>query len=314
MRAKIEGQFAPSPRDLVESPAWCEALLHPYIMSLLNSLIREHLHHGGKENGNLVAPYSQLQSYGDGGGRIRTPEIRPTIDRTLRLGLIRVTPGGHRRGPSRYALTWLPTYDGEKPSRDYLAVAPETIRAIAEGRKQKQRRSTSWTKETAPPRWQRRTANSKSKQAVSASADSKSILIAPPASQSDSANGKSIGVLTCANGKSIPHSASSKCYLESLNQGGDRLEGKEIGRIEVRDEVQAASPCSVPGAATVIDAMEPATMKGDSLDAPPDLTPGKASYSRCAFRIATPLGDRICGMLAPAGYDLCVDHAFSRSA
>ena len=107
MSARIEGQFAPSPQDLVESPAWCEALLHPYIMSLVNFLVREHLRHGGKENGNLVAPYTQLQSYRDGGGGIRTPEILPTIDRAQRLGLIRVTPGGHRRGPSRYALTWL---------------------------------------------------------------------------------------------------------------------------------------------------------------------------------------------------------------
>src|SRR5690349_11865422 len=165
MSAKIDGQFAPFPQDLMESSAWQEALLHPYIMSLVNFLVREHLRHGGRENGSLVAPYSQLQSYGDRGGRIRTPEILPTINRTKALGLIRVMPGGHRKGPSRYALTWLPTQDGKKPSRDYLGVAPETIRAIAEGRKQKQRRSTSWTKETAPPQWQRRSANSKSKQA-----------------------------------------------------------------------------------------------------------------------------------------------------
>ena len=84
MSAKIEGQFAPSPRDLVESPAWWEALQHPYIMSLVNFLVREHLRHGGKENGNLAAPYRQLQSYRDGGGGIRTPEILPTIDRAQR--------------------------------------------------------------------------------------------------------------------------------------------------------------------------------------------------------------------------------------
>ncbi len=213
MSAKIDAQFAALTQDLVESPAWWEALQHPYIMSLLNFLIREHLRHGGKENGNLAAPYSQLQSYGDGGGRIRTPEILPTIDRTRRLGLIQVTPGGHRRGPSRYALTWLPTHAGKKPTRDYLAVAPETIRDIAEARKQKQRRSTSWTKETAPPRWQRRTANGKSKHAASVSADSKSNLIAPVASQSASAASKPIGVLRSAASKSIPHSAGSKCYL-----------------------------------------------------------------------------------------------------
>src|SRR5262249_9287878 len=184
MNIKIDGQFMPFPQDLLESPAWWEALQHPYIMSLLNFLIHEHLHHGGKENGNLVAPYSQLQSYRVGGGCIRAPAILPTIDAAVRLGLIRVTPGGHRRGPSRYALTWLPTRDGKGPSRDYLAILPETIRAIAEARKKKQRRSTSWTKETAPPRWQRRTANSKSKPPAPDRADSKSNLTAPLASQS----------------------------------------------------------------------------------------------------------------------------------
>src|SRR5262249_23735496 len=121
------------------------------------------------------------------------------------------------------------TRDGKGPSRDYLAILPETIRAIAEARKKKQRRSTSWTKETAPPRWQRRTANSKSKPPAPDRADSKSNLTAPLASQSDSTASKSIGGLTCAVGKSIPHSAVSKCYLESLDQEGGRVEGKVVG-------------------------------------------------------------------------------------
>ena len=56
MSVKIEGQFVPFPQDLMESPAWWEALQHRYVQSLLNFLIHEHLHHGGKENGNLVAP------------------------------------------------------------------------------------------------------------------------------------------------------------------------------------------------------------------------------------------------------------------
>src|SRR5205814_222765 len=135
MSVKIEGQFLPFPQDLLESPAWWEALQHRYVQSLLNFLIHEHLHHGGKENGNLVAPYKQLRRYCEDGGGIRAGATLSTIDIARRLGLIRVMAGGHRRGPSRYALTWLPTHDGKKPTRDYLAVAPEIVHEIAEARK-----------------------------------------------------------------------------------------------------------------------------------------------------------------------------------
>src|SRR5437879_4735522 len=96
MSVKIEGQFLPFPQDLLESSAWWEALQHRYVMSLLNFLIHEHLHHGGKENGNLVAPYKQLRRYCEDGGGIRAGATLSTIDIARRLGLIRVMAGGHR--------------------------------------------------------------------------------------------------------------------------------------------------------------------------------------------------------------------------
>src|SRR5262249_12585441 len=144
-------------------------------------------------------------------------------------------------------------------------------------------------------------------------ADSKSNLTAPLASQFDSTASKSIGVLTCAVGKSIPHSAVSKCYLESLDQEGGRVEGKVVGGEE--SEVGAvdgatAYPGPIPGKAALDAAAEVVGEKGEELDAPPSSIPGKAPYSRCRFRVVTPLGDRVCDMLAPAGSDLCVDHAW----
>src|SRR6266699_177507 len=95
MSAKIDGPFVAFPQDLLESPAWREAFQHPYIMSLLNFLNHEHMHHGAKENGNLVAPYKQLRRYCEDGGGIRAGATLPTIDIARRLGLIRVMAGGH---------------------------------------------------------------------------------------------------------------------------------------------------------------------------------------------------------------------------
>jgi len=60
MSVKIEGQFLPFPQDLLESSAWWEALQHRYVMSLLNFLIHEHLHHGGKENAISLPPINSF--------------------------------------------------------------------------------------------------------------------------------------------------------------------------------------------------------------------------------------------------------------
>ena len=60
----------------------------------------------------------------------------------------------------------------------------------------------------------------------------------------------------------------------------------------------------------VAAAIDDAVVNGELPEAPFSPNPGKAPYSRCRFRVVTPLGDRVCDMLAPAGSDLCVDHAW----
>ena len=51
--------------------------------------------------------------------------------------------------------------------------------------------------------------------------------------------------------------------------------------------------------------------KGDSKDSKERVVEADAAvpYSTCGFRVITPLGERTCGMVAPSGTDLCVDHA-----
>jgi hypothetical protein len=305
MSAKIDGQFVPFPQDLLESPAWWEALQYRYVQSLLNFLLHEHLHHGGKENGNLVAPHRQLGRYCDDGGSIRTRAIRPTIETAKRLGVVRVMPGGHRSGPSRYALTWLPTHDDKKPTRDYLAVAPQTVHEIAEARKDAKRRSTSWSRECAPPGyrkpWHSPGANGSPKRGVDDGANGSPNLSAQMAVQSVGTNGSPIGLFGRANDSPIPRGANGSHYLEPLDQEGRRVEGRGT-------EVGACS-CPPPGEASVLHAAEPSAGDGRKPEAPSRPNPGPAPFSLCGFRVVTPLGDRVCGMLAPAGSDLCVDHA-----
>jgi hypothetical protein len=89
--------------ELVSSPAWRTRSIN--CRRLIDFLEIEHLQHGGVENGSLLAPYSQLVSFGIGRrfihGAIKVAEQR---------GLIQVDRGG-RKGVvltevSRFRLTY----------------------------------------------------------------------------------------------------------------------------------------------------------------------------------------------------------------
>jgi hypothetical protein len=78
----------------------------------LDFLLYEHGSHGGRENGNLTAPYLQLETWG------ATPaDIRKGFAELDVCGFVDVTVQGLRQSgggaPSRYALTWLPTQFGK---------------------------------------------------------------------------------------------------------------------------------------------------------------------------------------------------------
>jgi hypothetical protein len=74
---------------------------------LLEFLENEHMAHGGRENGNLVAPYDDLVAAG-----IRRANIRATIEEGTALKLIVVERQGKnfntgRRLPTKFRLTYL---------------------------------------------------------------------------------------------------------------------------------------------------------------------------------------------------------------
>jgi hypothetical protein len=123
-RWKLEGQFIPHTLDMRESPGF-RALTMP-ARRVLDFLELEHLRHGGAENGNLLAPYAQLVTWG-----VTKRDIAPAIATLVRFGFIRRTEHGQRLGgrpnATRYALTWLPTSDGQLPTEDFRKVSRSDV-------------------------------------------------------------------------------------------------------------------------------------------------------------------------------------------
>lgn len=95
--------------ELIESDAWHSQNFNT--RRLLDFLVREHMRHGGTENGLLKAPQHQLELFGIG-----ARYVAAAIAQADELGLVDVQRNG-MRAASTYTLTWLPTHDGE-PATD----------------------------------------------------------------------------------------------------------------------------------------------------------------------------------------------------
>ena len=78
---------------------------------ILDFLVSEHASHAGRENGNLAAPYAQLEAWG-----VTSADVRKGFAELTATGFVELTHQGLRQAgggePSRYALTWLPTLAG----------------------------------------------------------------------------------------------------------------------------------------------------------------------------------------------------------
>jgi hypothetical protein len=88
---------------------------------LIDFLLIEHMKHGGKANGKLVAPWSQLRKFGIG-----DHFIAAAIEHCERVGLIDCRRGVGRR-PTVFALTWLPRCDSAPPSNRWQTYQTEII-------------------------------------------------------------------------------------------------------------------------------------------------------------------------------------------
>jgi hypothetical protein len=98
---------APLTTELIESDAWrtlsCHARL--FICFLMLDIM------GGGENGRLTAPHHRLRSFGIA-SRHSGPAIREADDH----GLVDWRPGDGWGLANTFGLTFLPRYDGTRPS------------------------------------------------------------------------------------------------------------------------------------------------------------------------------------------------------
>jgi hypothetical protein len=95
---------------MLESEAWCSLSLTA--RRVLDRVMIEHMAHAGSENGNLVVTYDDFVRFG-----IRRNSLKSAITQTVTKGWLIITEKGRPsvgpdRWPTRYALGWLPRFDG----------------------------------------------------------------------------------------------------------------------------------------------------------------------------------------------------------
>ena len=123
--------FTKSYLDLLESDAW--HFLSINARRLVDFLMIENMRHGGKRNGQLVAPREQLEKFGIG-----ARHISAAIEEVERVGVVDCRRGAGRQ-PNTYTLTWLPLGDGTAPSdrwRSYRNGFPSEASGVSEGKPQ----------------------------------------------------------------------------------------------------------------------------------------------------------------------------------
>jgi hypothetical protein len=116
-------QFVMIPRSLLQSTAWRSLSIHA--RRLIDFLMLEHMSHGGRRNGFLVAPRRQLESFG-----IHKRFISAAIAEVECVGLVDCVRG-KGRAPSRYALTWLPRADGEEPTNRWRHCEDQAVKTMS---------------------------------------------------------------------------------------------------------------------------------------------------------------------------------------
>ena len=106
--AMTQRAFTKSYLDVLESDAWRSLGINA--RRLIDFLMIEHMRHGGRRNGFLLAPWRQLVECGIGDHFIES-----AIAEVEQAGLVDCRRGTGR-SPNMYTLTWLPLSDGTPPS------------------------------------------------------------------------------------------------------------------------------------------------------------------------------------------------------
>jgi hypothetical protein len=137
MTDKPKGKiFIKLPLELLTSRAW--QALGINARRFIDFIMIEHMRHGGRENGLLLAPRRQLEEFGIG-----QHFVSGAIEEAESLGFVDCKRGVGRR-PSSYALSWLPLADDTPPSNRFLQcnAAAEAISTARKAAKQRKLRET----------------------------------------------------------------------------------------------------------------------------------------------------------------------------
>jgi len=104
------------PTELLNHLAWRSLSLNA--RKIIDFLLIEHRHHGGRENGNLAAPYNQLERFG-----VSRRLIRASFLELEAAGLVRMTRQGGKyaggRETSTYRLTFYAAHDNVSPTSEW---------------------------------------------------------------------------------------------------------------------------------------------------------------------------------------------------
>ncbi|MEL7030177.1 MAG: hypothetical protein AAGL49_13455 [Pseudomonadota bacterium] len=143
-------RFAWLPLALLKSHAWSTQSINT--RKLIDFLQIEHHAHGGVANGELLAPYRQLEEYG-----LTHDAIRPAIEEAVYLGLLRFRQGGRYAGshhPNLYRLTWLGGWDAKgqllDPTNEWKGRTNAEIKAWKRDRKKQRNAKRNRKKQDAP--------------------------------------------------------------------------------------------------------------------------------------------------------------------
>jgi hypothetical protein len=110
-------------KKMLASPAFRALGINGY--RVLFFICHEQCLHAGQENGQLFAPYNQLESWG-----CSRSEIAAAIDELVALGWLEMQRGARlegRPGASRYRLTWLAASDGSPPTNRWAKVTTADV-------------------------------------------------------------------------------------------------------------------------------------------------------------------------------------------
>jgi hypothetical protein len=110
--------------EMMESDAWWSLGAGGH--RVVTMICLEHMRRGGQHNGKLIVPHRQMI------GRVgHHSQIAGYIERAEKVGFIQAYRGGMRVA-TRYALTWLPLFDGTPASNRWRAYRNPKIKPWSE--------------------------------------------------------------------------------------------------------------------------------------------------------------------------------------